>query len=127
MPRMAIIIAVCLILLGVGGYFGTGRQSPTALIPAFFGVPMAVLAFFAQRSAGKARMHLMHVVVLLALLGVFGSADGLLGVVKLIGGTEIERPTAAVAKAIMALLCAALAIFSIKSFIDARRKPATGA
>ena len=111
MPRLTLGIALGLILLGIGGYFGTGRQSPTALIPTFFGLPMAVLTFFALRTTTKARMHLMHVIVLLAVLGLFGSAAGLAGVFKLITGAEVERPAAAISKAIMALLCAVLVVF----------------
>ena len=124
MSRLALIIGVLLILLGVGGYFGLGRQSVTALIPAFFGVPLVVLGAVAPKAGERARMHLMHAALVVALLGLLGSAGGLPGLLKLISGAEVERAEAAVSKSIMALLCALFVVMGIKSFVDARRRPA---
>lgn len=114
-------VGLALVALGVGGYFGLGRESITALIPAFFGAPMFILGLLASRSSGKTRMHLMHAAAVLALLGLLGSWGGVPDVFKLMGGAELERQAASIAKAIMALLCAVLLALSIKSFISARR------
>ena len=50
MASVTIGLAVLLLLLGVGGYFGSGRVSKTALIPAFFGVPILALGLAALRA-----------------------------------------------------------------------------
>ncbi len=39
MAKVCIVFGIVLCLLGLGGYFGTGRESVTALIPALFGLP----------------------------------------------------------------------------------------
>ncbi len=40
----------------------------------------------------------------------------------LITGSAVERPAAAVAQTLMALICLAFVGFGVKSFIDARRR-----
>ena len=56
-----------LIGLGLGGYFGTGMNSWTALIPAFFGIAIALLGALALKDAY--RMHAMHGAVALCIHG----------------------------------------------------------
>jgi hypothetical protein len=128
MPLASLVVGIGLVILGLGAYFGLGRESVTALIPAFFGVPLVILGAVAAKSSGKLRMHLMHAAAVLALLGLVGSWGGVPDVFKLMGGAELARPEASVAKAIMALLCVALLAISIKSFISARmsRKSESG-
>jgi hypothetical protein len=123
MPKLAFGIGALLILLGLGSYIATGAVSWTALIPTFFGLPIAGLGAVALKRVGKVRMHAMHAAVVVALLGLAGSASGVPGVVRLLGGGDVARPPAAIAKAIMALLCLVFVALSIKAFIDARRKP----
>jgi hypothetical protein len=120
MPLASIVVGIGLVILGLGSYFGLGRESVTAFIPAFFGVPLVVLGAVAAKSSGKLRMHLMHAAAMLALLGLIGSFGGVPDVFKLIGGAELARPKASIAKAIMALLCVVLLALSVKSFISAR-------
>ena len=43
MARLTILLGIALIILGLGGYFGTGRESATALIPVLFGLPLLVV------------------------------------------------------------------------------------
>ena len=59
MAKITIGIGFVLIALGVGGYFGTGRESWTALIPAFFGLPLALLGVVALKD--HTWKHAMHV------------------------------------------------------------------
>ena len=40
MAKTVIAFGIFLILVGVGAYFGSGTKSITALIPAFFGLPI---------------------------------------------------------------------------------------
>jgi hypothetical protein len=118
MPKISIIIGILLIILGLAGYFGTGGVSVTALIPAFFGIVIAILGFLGKKE--NIRKHVMHVALLVALLGVIGSFAGIPKTVTLMGGGEIVRPGAAIAQAIMALICIAYLIIGIQSFIKAR-------
>ena len=48
MSPTTIVFGMLLTLLGLVGYFLTGASSPTALIPAIFGVLLLVLGFLAH-------------------------------------------------------------------------------
>ena len=43
MPKITVVVGLLLVLLGVGMYLGTGMESWTALIPAFFGVVLGLI------------------------------------------------------------------------------------
>ncbi len=47
MANVTIGLGIVLLALGLGSYFGSGRTSVTALIPAFFGLPLLVLGWLA--------------------------------------------------------------------------------
>jgi hypothetical protein len=113
---------VVLILLGLGGYFGTGMASPTALIPAVFGLLLAV--FGAMARDDKKRKMAMHIAVTVGLLGFLGTVPGLLKLGTLLSGGEVARPAAVIAQSIMAVLMAVYVAMCVKSFIDARKKRA---
>lgn len=118
LPNLTILYGVVLILLGIGGYLAGGSSSATALIPAFFGLPVALLGWVARNE--KWRKHAMHVAVMLGLLGLLGTFRGLLQLPALIDGTA-ARPLAVVSQSIMAVLSLIYVAFCVKSFIDARR------
>jgi hypothetical protein len=113
---------VALILLGLGGYFGTGMVSLTALIPAAFGLLLAVFGAIA-RDDSKRKMA-MHIAVTVGLLGFLGAVPGLLKIGTLISGGEVARPAAVIAQSIMAALMAVYVAMCVKSFIDARKRRA---
>jgi len=119
MPNITIIAGCLLIILGLAGYFGTGGESITALIPTFFGVVIAALGFLGKKE--NIHKHVMHVALLIALLGLIGSFAGIPKAVSMLGGEEIARPAAAMAQAVMSLICAVYLIFGIQSFIKTRR------
>ncbi len=124
MPRLTVVFSLVLIALGVGFWFGTGRQSVTALIPAFLGIPIGAMGQWACRDgAGGVPMH---IALVLALLGFGGSVSGVPKFVKHLGGTEIARPEAALAQTIMAVLCLIFVILGVRSFIVVRRRRAAG-
>ena len=75
MPLVTVVFGIILIAMGAGGYFGTGSESVTALIPAFFGVPMVIAGLLARQE--KFLKHAMHAAALLALLGAAGAGRGL--------------------------------------------------
>jgi hypothetical protein len=110
-----IVIGVVLIVLGVGGFVATGATAKTALIPAYFGIVLALLGLLARNPAR--RKLVMHLAVLVGILGLAGSIRG---PIQLISGTAV-RPAAATAQTVMAALMALFVALCVKSFIDARR------
>ncbi|MBW2459041.1 MAG: hypothetical protein JRI68_31365 [Deltaproteobacteria bacterium] len=120
MPKVTQAFAIALIVLGAGGYIVTGAVSVTALIPAFFGLP--VLAFGVLAARPNARRGLwMHLTVVVMFLGLIGTARAVPSLVTLLTGGTVERPAAVVAQVIMALLCLAYVLLSVRSFVVARR------
>lgn len=120
MPNITIIIGSLLIILGLTGYFGVGSESITALIPAFFGIVIAALGFLGKKE--NIRKHVMHAALLMALLGLIGSFTGIPKTITMLDGGDIARPAAALAQAVMALICLVYLILGIQSFIKARLK-----
>ena len=108
-----ITIALSLIALGVGGYLGTGRSSVTALIPAFVGVPLLVLGIAAARATPSGPRRIGLAAVILGLVGFAGSAPGLLSTAVIVAGGEVARPTAAILRAAMAVLCAGVIVVAV--------------
>lgn len=119
MTNISITLGILLILLGLGAYFGTGRQSITALIPSFLGVLLVLLGFLGRQT--QRVQTTMHIATGVAMLGFLGSARGVPGMLALISGEEVERPTAAVVQTITALICLVFLVLAFKSFADARR------
>ena len=122
MATTTIGFGVVLIVLGLAGYFGTGMASLTALIPAVFGLLLAVFGAMARDE--KRRKMAMHIAVTVGLLGFFGSVQGFFKLGALISGGEVARPMAVVSQSIMAMLMAVYVTLCVRSFIDARRKRA---
>lgn len=106
------LVGLLLAALGLVSYVGTGRTSVTALIPAFFGVVLLVLAWIARNEA--ARRHVMHAAMVVALVGIAGTAS------RLIGATDFTRP-ATIAQVLTVLLLAWYLGKGIQSFREARR------
>jgi hypothetical protein len=122
MANTTIAFGVAFIVLGLGGYFASGMASPTALIPAGFGVVFCILGALARDD--RKRKHAMHAAALLGLLAVLGSGRGLTKIGPLLAGQPVERPAAVIAQSIMALLGIVFVALCIKSFRDARRSRA---
>lgn len=94
--------------LGVGGYFATGQQSKTALIPAGFGVAAVGLGLLAQSNKVKTAALIGGAVIGVA--GFAGSARGLTKLPALIKGEPVERPAAVISQSAMAGLSVAYLI-----------------
>jgi hypothetical protein len=118
MSTLSIISGLLLVLVGVAGYvygLSTGAASPTALIPAAFGVVIAGLGAIAGAKE-KLRMHVMHVAVLIALIGF------LIPAIRLVLKREdLVLSAAVLSQAAMAAICLLFVIFAVRSFIEARR------
>ena len=119
MANVATGFGAALLLLGIGGYVLTGMESPTALIPAGFGVILLICGVIARDPAK--RKLAMHIAVVFGLLGFLGSARGLASFVRMLSGESVQRPNAVVAQAIMAVLMLVFTILCVRSFINARR------
>jgi len=130
MTRTTITFATLLILLGAGAYayaLTTDSASITALIPAFFGLPILALGLASAKWPGK-RALFIHIALLLALLGLIGSARGVPSLPTLITSPdEVERPVAVIVQSAMALACLGYLALAARSFIAARRTPDTPA
>jgi hypothetical protein len=119
MARPTILFGVALIALGVVTYVGTAAVSITALIPTLFGAVLAVLGWLAMN--GRYSKHAIHIAAAIALVGFFGAAPGLIGLINLISGAEVQRPAAVVSQSFMAMLMALFVGLCVRSFIAARR------
>jgi hypothetical protein len=116
-PSITIALGVALIILGLAGYLMTGAASLTALIPAAFGLVIAVLGLIARDD--RKRKHAMHAAVVVALLGFLGSVRGLLQIGSVFDGTA-ARPAAVVSQTIMAALTLGYIATAVRSFVKAR-------
>ena len=119
MAKLSITYGVVFILMGLISYFGISSESITALIPAFFGIPMLILGWLGMNE--KYLKHTMHGAAVLMLLGFLGTISGLIKFFKMLSGVQQERPSAVTVQSIMALMCFIFLIFAVKSFIDARK------
>ena len=114
MSSTTILFGVLLTLLGLAGYVLTGASSPTALIPAIFGLLLLALGLLARSE--PMRKHAMHAAATIALLGCGGALFGLL---RTPAGPR--SPMAVSSQAAMVILTAVFVGLCIKSFIDVRR------
>ena len=122
MATTTIGFGVVLIVLGLAGFLGTGSEHYTALIPAVFGLLLAILGAMARDE--KRRKMAMHIAVMIGLLGFLGSASGLFKLGALLSGEAVEQPMAVASKSIMAVLMLAYVAMCVRSFIEARRRRA---
>ena len=114
MAKITLAIAAALVLLGVVMFAITGAK--TSLIPAYVGVPLGICGAIAMKA--EYRKHAMHVAVVIALIGFLLPLGRLIPV--LVQG-RIPAATALASLVLMALLCGAHVVLSIRSFIEARR------
>lgn len=117
MDKVAIVIGILLIALGVGGFIGSGDVAPTALIPAYVGAILAILGIVVAAKP-DARKHAMHAAAAIALLGFLAAAGRLISVLA-----QGKHPPAlaAFSQAGMAVLCVIFVTLAVRSFIAVRR------
>ncbi len=116
MTQTTRLVGIALAVLGVVSYLATGRTSVTALIPAFFGIVLIVLAWVGRNE--PARRHAMHAAMVVALLGIGGTAARL--VPGIVGGTLDLARAAVWAQIATVVLLAWYLAKGIQSFRAAR-------
>jgi hypothetical protein len=72
--KVSIVFGVLLFVLGFVGFFGTGSVHPTALIPTWFGLALAVGGIVSISSSEAKRKIFAHINVTVGLLGLLGAA-----------------------------------------------------
>jgi uncharacterized membrane protein HdeD (DUF308 family) len=112
MPKLTLLFAALLIILGVGAFLFSGSR--TALLPAYAGLVLAILGGLAL-AFESGRRHLMHVAAVVALLGALAPAATL--------GIRAAQmsPLALTVNIGMLVLCGGLLALMVRSFVAARR------
>ena len=115
-----VLFGVLLVALGVLGYFVAEQTLWPAILPALLGIALLISGLLGFKQTF--RRNAMHAAVLLALLGLAGTARAVFDLVELAlkqRGPIVESATAAV--------CAVFVWLAIRSFIEARRRPVAAA
>ena len=111
MYRVTILFGILLGITGIVGFYLTGAEHLTALIPAFIGIPLFVCGIIAAKEA--MRMMAMHIAILIGLIGFIGAAATLF--------KADQEMAAIISKAITSVLCATFVGLCVRSFIQARK------
>ncbi|MFT5129920.1 MAG: hypothetical protein ACI8PT_002436 [Gammaproteobacteria bacterium] len=112
MTKITVLIGGLLCLVGILSFVSTGFEHPTALIPLFVGLPIAICGFFAEKIPAKRKLF-MHITVGLGTLGFLASA----GRIPSLDGDDAIKAASLWA---VCVLCFALVGCYIQSFIKAR-------
>jgi len=122
LAKVTLVFAVLLIVLGLVGYFGTGAQHSTALIPAWFGIAMGFGGLLAISPSESRRKLFMHINVTIGLLGFIGGAvEAIRGYVSATNAGHQPDMIALASKLTMTGLLLIYVILCVRSFIAARR------
>lgn len=122
MAKVSIVFAVLLIALGLGSYFGTGSQHPTALIPTWFGLAIGLFGMLAMSPDPGRRKLYMHINVTVGLIGFLGAAWRAISSYGHARSEGIEPDRIALgAQLAMAGLLLIYVLMCVRSFIEARR------
>ncbi len=122
MAKVTLVFAVLLIALGLVGYFGTGAQHVTALIPAWFGVALGFGGLLAISPSESRRKLFMHINVTIGLIGFLGGAsEAIRGYLHAVNAGHQPDQIALASKLTMAALLLVYVVLCVRSFIAARR------
>ena len=120
MAKLTIAFGILLVLLGAGAFIILGHH-PHTLIPAAFGLLLAIFGALANTPDSKRRMLFMHIAVTVGLLGFLGTIPGIIGIFRMWSGHVVARPDAARVQALMGTICLIFVLLCVRSFINARR------
>ena len=121
MPRITLYTGILLIFTGIVFYVLTGSLHPTALIPCWFGLALAICGSLAANGSDRKRGIFMHIAVTAGLFGFLGGAIMAIVEVFKSGGFPLLHPHAVEEQVLMALICQVFVALCVRSFIAARR------
>jgi hypothetical protein len=122
LAKITVIFAILLIVLGLVGYFGTGAQHATALIPTWFGTALGMFGLLAMSPDEGRRKLFMHINVTLGLLGFIGvGIESMRGYLHAKNAGMQPDMVALASKLTMTGLLLIYVILCVRSFIAARR------
>lgn len=119
MANVTILFGCLLMLLGFVGFFATGSQHPTALIPAVVGLLLGIFGLLARKP--ERRKLFMHVAVTLGLFGFLATVSSIYKMMQIAQHQVVARHAAVYSQFIMCLLCLIFVVLCVRSFIAARR------
>jgi hypothetical protein len=123
LAKISLVFAILLIALGMVGYFGTGAQHATALIPTWFGAALGMCALLAMSPDEGRRKLFMHVCVTIGLVGFLGgAAEAIRGYVSASHAGKQPDMIALSSKITMTGLMLIYVVLCVRSFIAARRE-----
>lgn len=125
MPGISIATGVLLIAYGIYSFSIAEVKSPTALIPAYFGVGFLICGLIALKE--KFLKHAMHAAAVIGLVGFIGGAImGFPKLPKLISNELLDTKDINKARSqnILAFVCLIFVLLCINSFIQARKRRA---
>lgn len=111
------LVGFILLVIGTGTWLYVGLAEVTALIPAVLGLVLLAAGYLAERREAL-RMHAMHAALLVALLGLIGTAPTALGDGAMGGASE----TAQIEAVLTAIALLAYLGIGVRSFVVARRR-----
>jgi thiol:disulfide interchange protein len=122
MSKITLIFGALLILLGLAGFIGTGSAHPTALIPTWIGLLLALGGWLSISPSESRRKLFAHINVTVGLVAFIGSVVEIFrGIAHAHAtGTEIN-PIALSSKIALAVLLLLYILLCVRSFIAARR------
>lgn len=115
---LGIVLGIVLVVVGAGAYVLSDFASVTALIPAIFGVLIAVLGVIGRRT-DRHRLA-AYGIGLLAVLGVLGSTRGIPDIIAFLSGESVDSTIAAVSQGAMIVICLVLLAAVIQIVLDTR-------
>ena len=124
MGKISLMMGLILVAVGCISYFGTGTESKTALIPAFFGAGLTLcgLISLAKPSLNK---HVMHAAAMIGILGVIGGFVPPIRQLSKTGEVDLGSP-AFLGGVALSIASAAFVVMCVQSFIAARKARQAG-
>ena len=118
MSSASVLFGLLLAAIGAAGYVLSDMVSPTALIPAAFGVVIAMLGLYGRDPAR--RRTAMHLAMGIALVGILGSIGGVFALAGAVASGSAPG-LAAISRASMAIVLMLYLTMGVRSFVAARR------
>jgi hypothetical protein len=117
MAMVTQLVGFILLVIGAGTWLYVGMGEFTALIPAVLGLLLLLAGTLAERREAV-RRHAMHAALLVALLGLLGTAPTALGT----GAMGDASDTARIEAVLTAIALGAYLALGVRSFVGARRR-----